>query len=409
MPNSQVVTSQKPAKLVIFDLDGTLIQTETLVLSVARAVVQAHGKELTEEAIVASLGRRPIDAWQQVIDLLSLENCTAEQLFDESEPILTERWHEAGFLPGAARLVSHLRGSDVRIALATSTSRATLKRKISSKPLLQDAFEATCCGDDDAVSSGKPAPDCFLHIANAMGMSPEDCVVIEDAPSGVHAAIAAGMRVVAVPSFRGPDSLFPPLDPSANTGLVEILPSLLTFTPEKYGLPPFSDYVGATVPLDTVLKISGEVVRGFGRGSKELGIPTANVDAAALRDTLAEAVTGIFAGWASLGESDVVYPMCMSVGWNPVFNNREKTCEPWLLHDFGGKAFYGENIRLVACAFIRPEANFPSIEALVQRIKEDEKVTRTALEDERYLQYKNHRFLLPPGHIVANRSDGVYE
>lgn len=188
----------------------------------------------------------------------------------------------------------------------------------------------------------------------------------------------------------------PSADPSAPKGLVEVLPSLLAFRPERYGLPPFTDLIAETIPLDAVLRIRGEVVRGFGRGSKQLGIPTANVDAAALRSALAEAVTGIFAGWASVGASREVYPMCMSVGWNPVFANREKTCEPWLLHDFGGASFYGEQIRLVACAFIRAEANFPSLEALVERIWKDAEVTKAALQDARLNAYREDPFLLPP-------------
>lgn len=53
----------------------------------------------------------------------------------------------------------------------------------------------------------------------------------------------------------------------------------------------------------------------------------------------------------------------MSIGFNPVFKNKQKTCEPWILHDFEGD-FYGEEIRLVVCAYIRPEADFVSIEVL---------------------------------------------
>ena len=90
MGNKIAKHSAPPVKLVIFDLDGTLLETETLVLSVARDVVRAHGKKLTEEAIAASIGRRPVDAWQMVADILGIE-CSAEQLFSESEPLLVNR------------------------------------------------------------------------------------------------------------------------------------------------------------------------------------------------------------------------------------------------------------------------------------------------------------------------------
>ena len=116
----------------------------------------------------------------------------------------------------------------------------------------------------------------------------------------------------------------------------------------------------------------------------------------ALHSALAEAVTGIYAGFASVGPSPTVYPMCMSVGWNPVFKNAEKTAEPWILHDFGkGASFYGEEIRLVACAYIRPEADFPSLDALVTRILMDGQVSREALAEGRLAGHSGDAFLVP--------------
>jgi HAD superfamily hydrolase (TIGR01509 family) len=379
-----------PIKLVIFDLDGTLVQTETLVLSVARDIVLSHGKELTEEAIAAALGRRPLEAWAVTADLLGI-SATPQELFEQSEPMLSERWHEAGILPGALRLVSHLRAAGVPLALATSTSRGSLTRKLSSKPDLREAFVTVCCGDDPDIKLGKPAPDCYLKVALEQGVPPENCLVFEDAPAGVEAAVAAGMRVVVIPSLRS-KSEYPTPTPNAASGVVEVIPSLLAFEPECYGLPKFSDKIGETIPLDAVWRISGTVTRGFGRGSKQLGIPTANLDSASLANSLAEAVTGIYGGFASIGNSEAVYPMVMSVGWNSVFGNKEKTCEPWLLHEFE-ENFYDEEIRLVVVAFIRPEANFPSVDALVERIHRDAEVTREALIHEMYAGYKTDSFL----------------
>jgi hypothetical protein len=67
---------------------------------------------------------------------------------------------------------------------------------------------------------------------------------------------------------------------------------------------------------------------------QDLGIPTANVDSDSLRACLAEAVTGIYTGWASVGSCPTAYKMVMSIGWNPHYGNSEKTAEPWLLHEF---------------------------------------------------------------------------
>ncbi len=85
-------------------------------------------------------------------------------------------------------------------------------------------LQVTKCGDE--VEKGKPAPDCFRAAAANMGASPEACLVIEDAPSGVAGAAAAGMRVVVVPSLRDPDA-YPKPDPSCKAGAVQMQMCLL--------------------------------------------------------------------------------------------------------------------------------------------------------------------------------------
>lgn len=142
---------------------GTVLDTESLVLEVAKAVVARHGKMLTQQAAVKAVGLRPLEAWQAVREELGLpEQVTAQALFEESEPLLRERWKEAPLLPGVLRLLSHFREAGLPMALATSSSRATLALKLSSKQEVAAAFAATCCGDE--VCLGKPHPECFLEV-----------------------------------------------------------------------------------------------------------------------------------------------------------------------------------------------------------------------------------------------------
>lgn len=377
-------------KGVVFDVDGTLLDTESFVTEAVRSVVESYGKCLTPEAMQASTGRRPIEAWQAVKDILNID-ATAQQLFDASEPILTERWHRAKLMPGAHRLLWHLHKHNIPVALATSTSRATFAAKMAGHVNLQSIFTCVSCGDE--VTNGKPAPDCFKQAAAKLGLQPSECLAIEDAPAGVESAVAAGLRVAVVPSLRDHQAYPKPL-PDAPAGCCSVLPSLLDFKPEQYGLPPFEDLISGVVPLEPIWKLKGKVVKGFGRGSKELGIPTANLDAASLQGALAEAVTGIYLGWASIGGSKQVYKMVMSIGFNPYYNNTEKAAEPWLLHTFE-QDFYDEELRLLVCGYIRPEANFESLEALVQRIHEDAAVTKAALTDKTFAAYEQDAFLAP--------------
>jgi FAD synthase len=102
-------------------------------------------------------------------------------------------------------------------------------------------------------------------------------------------------------------------------------------------------------------------------------------------------VCGVYIGWAGLANHGV-YKMVMNIGWSPYFNNAEKTVEPWLLHDFA-ENFYGVELRLVVVGYIRPEANFVSLEALVERIHEDGRIAKAALDMTPYSQYAEDPYL----------------
>jgi riboflavin kinase len=246
------------------------------------------------------------------------------------------------------------------------------------------------CGDDARVAAGKPAPHAFTLAAAEAGVPPSSCLVIEDSPAGVAAALAAGMRCVCVPSV--PDAPLPAAAADADCRLA-VLPSLLEFDPAAYGLPPFADAVAGAVPLahpapfasvggGGVVFLDGTVVRGAGRGSAQLGIPTANLDAATLDAALAGAVMGgIYAAFARVDDGPV-YPSAVSVGFNPHFpGQRVKTAEPWILAPEGAllPSFYGARLRLLVVAYIRGERAFASLDALIAAIHGDAAVARAAL------------------------------
>jgi len=225
----------------------------------------------------------------------------------------------------------------------------------------------------------------FLEAAKRMNTTPSNCLVIEDSLPGVTAGKAAGMHVIAVPSVPKKTAEFSTAD--------EVINSLLDVKPENWGLPPFKDWIEGTLPIEPWF-ISGPVIKGFGRGSKVLGIPTANLPAENFSDVVSEHTSGVYFGWAGLSTRGV-YKMVMSIGWNPYFDNTEKTVEPWLLHDFG-EDFYGEELRLAIVGYIRPEANFPSLESLIERIHEDGRIAEKALELPMYAQYKDSPYLRNP-------------
>lgn len=89
--------------------------------------------------------------------------------------------------------------------------------------------------------------------------------------------------------------------------------------------------------------------------------------------------------------------MVMSIGWNPFFKNEKKTMEPHLLHDFGPAGdFYGSELRLVVVGYLRQEASFPSLDALIAAIHADISAARSALDEPGAATLAADPFLLPP-------------
>jgi riboflavin kinase len=228
-------------------------------------------------------------------------------LHAETDLELARRWGEAALMPGAARLLRHLHAHGVPLALATSTPRSVLALKRESLGDLYGLFAAVVAGDD--VSLGKPHPEAYLAAAAALGMPAHECLAIEDAPSGVASARAAGCAVLAVPSA--------PERAACGGARTTLLCSLLDVKPCAWALPPLHDWVARALPLQPLLRLKGPVVRGFGRGSKLLGIPTANLDADALGPAVAHAaVSGIYVAWASVGPAPAaIHKAVLSIGW----------------------------------------------------------------------------------------------
>eukprot|EP01117_Protostelium_nocturnum_P014463 TRINITY_DN5503_c0_g1_i1.p1 TRINITY_DN5503_c0_g1~~TRINITY_DN5503_c0_g1_i1.p1 ORF type:complete len:195 (+),score=66.24 TRINITY_DN5503_c0_g1_i1:66-587(+) len=136
--------------------------------------------------------------------------------------------------------------------------------------------------------------------------------------------------------------------------------------------------------------MKGKVIHGFGRGSKQLGCPTANLPIEGYNECINKLPNGVYYGWASV-ENGPVYKMAMNIGWSPYFGNKEKTLEIHVIHEYEGD-FYDKELKAVALGYIREELNFGSLDDLIQAIKDDISWTVSKLEEEPYNKFKSDKY-----------------
>ncbi len=201
---------------VIFDLDGTLVDSEPNYYEASRALLaQFAGREYTwadNERYVGISSRETLAAWRREY---GIEASVAELIADLDRRYLELARAKTHVYPQMRELVERLHGAGVPMAVASGSSRAAIEAILAGTGL--DAW-LTVLVSAEEVPRGKPAPDVFLAAAALLGAEPADCVVFEDAAPGAVAARAAGMRCVAIPyvaahaddeAFADAELLFP--------------------------------------------------------------------------------------------------------------------------------------------------------------------------------------------------------
>ena len=193
----------RPFKAVIFDMDGTLIDTETVFRGIVFEVCTELGFEMTDAVHMSMIGGSHERTNQLLVEAYGV--AFPYTLFDERCRIMMrERSH--GGVPvkqGARELIAELRERSIPVAVATSSRQPHAHRHLGEAGLL-DLFETIVTRDD--VLHPKPHPEPYLTAARRLGIDPLHCLAVEDSHAGVHAAHAAGMQTVMVPDLVHPSA-----------------------------------------------------------------------------------------------------------------------------------------------------------------------------------------------------------
>ncbi len=180
----------------IFDLDGTLVDTEPFYSEATQIVLEPYGKEFTKDFKRKIMGGDALTGASMIVEKFDLK-MTPREFLEKREKHLRALFPSATEIKGAGEYLHRLKVARTRIALATSSSKTLCEIKIGHRAW-SNIFECKIYGDDPELLRSKPAPDIFILCAQRMAVSPENIIVFEDSKNGIQAAKGAGMKVVGI-------------------------------------------------------------------------------------------------------------------------------------------------------------------------------------------------------------------
>ncbi len=186
-------------KLIIFDMDGLMFDTEQMTMKIYLQTAKEMGLETCREDYIRVIGqdsRRTCEAYRSYFG----EDFDAMGLYRKVGKRLRKEADENGIpaKAGLKELLTHIRESGIPMAVASGSSLSVIAGNLD-KEGIQGYFSGLFSSED--LERGKPAPDIFLHVCKKMDVLPQDSLVLEDSPLGIRAALAGGLPVIAVPDL----------------------------------------------------------------------------------------------------------------------------------------------------------------------------------------------------------------
>ena len=193
---------------VLWDMDGTLVDTEPYWIASEFELAERHGGHWTRQHALNIVGKDLLDAGRYIREHMAIE-LTPERIVDELlDGVIARVTQMIPWRPGARELLEELRSAGTPCALVTMSYRRFVDPILTQ--LHPDTFDAVVTGE--TLERGKPHPEPYLTAADALGVAASACLAIEDSNTGVASAVAAGCTVLVVPNHvtvaPGPGRIF---------------------------------------------------------------------------------------------------------------------------------------------------------------------------------------------------------
>ncbi len=181
-------------RAVVFDMDGVIIDSETVYRKACTELVTELGGKISVELFEKQMGLKMTETQKVVVETAGLDMKPEDfgRRYMERYMKLARETLEPN--PGLIDLLAYL-SEKVKLAIASSTERAAIE-ELMRKINVLDYFEVVVGGDE--VHESKPSPIIYLRAAELLGVKPEECVVVEDSPNGIRSGVRAGMEVLGV-------------------------------------------------------------------------------------------------------------------------------------------------------------------------------------------------------------------
>jgi HAD superfamily hydrolase (TIGR01509 family) len=181
---------------VLWDMDGTLVDTEPYWIDAEFALAEEYGGTWSAEQALNLVGRDLLDSGRYIREHMGIELEPSEVVEKLLDDVVARIDQAVPWRPGARELLAGLAEAGVPRALVTMSYRRFVAPVLSGLP--EGTFDVVVTGD--AVSHGKPHPEPYLKAARELRLDPADCLAIEDSNTGARSAESAGCRVLVVPN-----------------------------------------------------------------------------------------------------------------------------------------------------------------------------------------------------------------